>query len=99
MGYDFDTQSVLNGNYHILTLVTPTESSSNHVLTLSTPVVRDGGGGGTGNYMDLTNKPSINGIVLIGNSSLNALGIQPAGNYPNSPLTDADLEELLRDEI
>lgn len=82
MSYDFDTQSVLNGNYH--------------TLTLATPIVRDGG---TFDYDELTNKPTINGVEINGELSLEELGIQPAGNYPNSPLTDEDLEELLRDEI
>lgn len=40
-----------------------------------------GGGGGTSDYTDLTNKPSINNVTLNGNKSLNDLGIQPAGNY------------------
>lgn len=83
MSYDFNTQSVLNGNYH--------------TLTLATPIVRDGSG--TSDYSNLTHKPTINGITLNGNLTLERLGIQPAGNYPNSPLTDEDLEELLRDEI
>lgn len=38
-------------------------------------------GGGTSNYQDLTNKPSINNVKLTGNKSLNDLGIQAAGNY------------------
>ena len=41
-------------------------------------------GGGTSNYQDLTNKPSINNITLTGNKSLNDLGIQAAGNYLTS---------------
>lgn len=40
-----------------------------------------GGGGGTSDYTDLTNKPKINNIELNGNKSLNELGIQPVGNY------------------
>lgn len=40
-----------------------------------------GGGGGTSNYTDLTNKPKINNVELKGNKSLNDLGIQPKGNY------------------
>lgn len=35
----------------------------------------------SGNYNDLTNKPTINNVTLSGNKSLNDLGIQPAGNY------------------
>ena len=37
--------------------------------------------GGTSDYTDLTNKPSINNVTLSGNKSLNGLGIQPKGNY------------------
>lgn len=47
-----------------------------------------GGGGGTSNYGDLTNKPQINGIELSGNKSTDELGIiigetkvfKPTGN-------------------
>lgn len=40
-----------------------------------------GGGGGTSDYSDLANKPSINNVTLDGNKSLSDLGIQPSGNY------------------
>lgn len=40
-----------------------------------------GGSGGTSDYSDLDNKPSINNVELVGNKSLNDLGIQPKGNY------------------
>jgi len=40
-----------------------------------------GGSGGTSDYEDLDNKPSINNVELNGNKSLNDLGIQPSGNY------------------
>lgn len=40
-----------------------------------------GGGGGTSDYTNLTNKPKINNVELKGNKSLNDLGIQPSGNY------------------
>lgn len=40
-----------------------------------------GGSGGTSDYEDLDNKPSINNVELSGNKSLNDLGIQPSGNY------------------
>lgn len=45
--------------------------------------LRNGGGTGTSDYTDLTNKPSINNVTLSGNKSLSDLGIQPAGNYAN----------------
>ena len=35
----------------------------------------------SGSYNDLTNKPKINNVELVGNKSLNDLGIQPKGNY------------------
>ena len=41
----------------------------------------DGEGAGTTNYIDLENKPSINGIELSGNKTLNDLNIQPKGDY------------------
>ena len=36
---------------------------------------------GSINYNDLENKPKINNVELVGNKSLNDLGIQPVGNY------------------
>lgn len=33
------------------------------------------------NYPDIINKPKINNVELVGNKSLNDLGIQPEGNY------------------
>lgn len=44
-------------------------------------VVSGGGGSGTTDYLELQNKPKINTIELIGNKSLDDLGIQPKGNY------------------
>ncbi len=41
----------------------------------SDAVVFEEGGGGTGDYNDLTNKPSIEGHVLVGNQTLEQLGI------------------------
>lgn len=40
-----------------------------------------GGGGGTSDYTELANKPSINSVTLTGNKSLADLGIQPADVY------------------
>ena len=37
--------------------------------------ISGGGGGGTSNYSDLTNKPQINSVTLSGNKSLSDLGI------------------------
>lgn len=43
----------------------------------------------TGSYEQLSNKPQINDIELVGNKSLDELGIQPAGDY----LTDETLPD------
>lgn len=40
-----------------------------------------GGGGGTSDYTNLTNKPKINNVELNGNKTSSDLGLQPAGNY------------------
>ena len=49
----------------------------------STPVTVDipTGGGGTTNYEDLSNKPKIGDVELVGTKTLVQLGIQPAGDY------------------
>ena len=47
----------------------------------STLTINSTASGGTSDYTDLTNKPSINNVTLSGNKSLNDLGIQPVGNY------------------
>ena len=44
------------------------------------------GSGGTSDYNDLKNKPSINGVSLLGNKTLSALGIQPKGEYVEDAL-------------
>lgn len=40
-----------------------------------------GGTGGTSNYDDLENQPSIGGVTLQGDKTLSELGIQPEGDY------------------
>lgn len=55
-------------------------------------VIQGGGGGETSNYEDLENKPSINNVELLGNKSLNDLGIiNFSGDYndlTNKPTID-----------
>jgi len=50
------------------------------------------GGGGTSDYTDLTNKPSINGVTLSGNKTTSDLGIDKTaiglGNVPNVATND-----------
>lgn len=47
-------------------------------------------------YNDTLNKPSINNVALVGNKTLDELGIQPAGNYiteiPTEYITEEELE-------
>ena len=54
-----------------------------------------GGGGGTSDYTDLTNKPSINNVTLSGNKTAADLGLgtytKPSGGIPASDLSSAVL--------
>jgi hypothetical protein len=45
--------------------------------------------GGTNDYNDLINKPSIEGVELVGDKTLEELGVEP--------LTPQEIDELLRD--
>jgi len=62
-------------------------SSASMSGKLNNPVIK------TGNYNNLTNKPKINDIELIGNVSLEALDIQ--GSMDN--LSNTDIERLIGD--
>lgn len=53
----------------------------------------------TGNYEDLSNKPKINDVELIGNVSLDNLDVQPKGNYPDEALTNNDIEDLINNFV
>lgn len=46
-----------------------------------TGIAASGGGGGTTDYTELTNKPKINGIDLLGNKTAQELNLQPKGDY------------------
>lgn len=46
------------------------------------------------NYKELSNKPSINGVELIDNKSLDELGIQPAGNYSTYEYVDGRFDTV-----
>ena len=56
-----------------------------------------GGSGGSSDYEDLDNKPSINDVELTGNKSLDDLGIQPQGDYALSSEIPSALSELADD--
>lgn len=51
------------------------------VATASLDVGGSGGGGGVSDYALLSNKPSINKVVLNGNKTAEELGLQPKGDY------------------
>jgi hypothetical protein len=51
-------------------------------------LARKGGGGGTGNYNDLSNKPKIGGHTLEGNMDLEDIG--------DVPIDDSDIEDAVR---
>lgn len=46
-------------------------------MLVSKSINGGGGGSGTSNYNDLSNKPSINNVTLTGNKTASALGLQP----------------------
>ena len=50
------------------------------------------GGGGTSNYNDLTNKPSINGVTLTGNKTTSDLSLQDKMQYSTMPTASAENE-------
>lgn len=57
--------------------ITPNKATREIVISVDST----GGGEGTTDYNDLSNKPSINDITLEGNKTLDELGIQPIGDY------------------
>lgn len=57
-------------------------------------VVGGGGSGGTSNYNDLTNKPSINGVQLSGNKTSAELGIQDGAPGEAATITISSTETV-----
>lgn len=53
----------------------------------------------TNDYNKLINKPQINSVELIGNKSLDELDIQVKGDYPDMPLSNNEIEELLNNFV
>lgn len=67
----------------------PTKSSAGaiyieKILGIKYDAIGSGGGGGTSNYNDLTNKPSIGGVTLSGNKDIDDLGGIPLPSSPSS---------------
>lgn len=61
------------------------------------PLSAAGGSGGTSNYNDLVNKPSINGVTLMGNVALNTLDIQAASEM-DKYAEDTEVPSLIPEE-
>ena len=57
------------------------------------------GTGGTSNYKDLEEKPSINNVELVGNKTLDALGIQPKGNYQDKLVSGTNIKTINNQSI
>lgn len=56
------------------------------------PVQSGGGEGGTSDYNDLSNRPSINGVTLVGNKTSSNLGVAAEQHtHTTSDITDLDL--------
>lgn len=74
--YEIDRNSVRSGNMFTLTLATPAPEKE---------------GKEPGDYEGLSNKPSINGVELVGALSLEDIGL---GNVPKEPLSIEELDNL-----
>lgn len=88
--------SQLNGAINAKQDAPETAGTAGQVLGLNSNlepewVNQQGGGGGTSDYADLTNKPSINGVTLAGNKSASDLGLLAGQNVTEA--VDDYLEE------
>ena len=95
-----DSANLCARQYQVIEAVSPTidpdDSSGRMEL-----VIRDVNGEkrvalpGTDDYEDLNNKPQVNSVELVGNKTLDDLGIQPEGEYADEPLTNMEIEAIL----
>ena len=78
---------------------TENEAIFNFGIPKGEPGSGGGTGGGTTDYIDLSNKPKINNVELNGDKTLSELGIQPKGNYltsvPSVYKTKAENDSLI----
>lgn len=51
------------------------------IIALILALSNEGGTGGTSDYLELINKPRINGKEITGNMNSSDLGLQPSGDY------------------
>lgn len=68
-------------------------TAKNNLVAAINEIAAHGGGGGTSDYADLSNKPSINGVTLSGNKSASDLSLgtysKPSGGIPKSDLASS----------
>lgn len=60
-------------------------------------ILESGGSGGTTDYADLTNKPSINGVVLSGNLELADIMADVTQEDIEESVPEADIEQAIED--
>ena len=77
-------KAALDGKQGTLTAGSGITINEENVISAS------GGGGGTSDYSDLTNKPQINSVTLSGNKSLADLGAQEQLTFDNAPTENSD---------
>lgn len=77
--YNPDSHSVRSGNMFTLTLTTPVPEKE---------------GKEPGDYEGLVNKPKINGVELVGDVSLEDIGIPDLSNVPRESLSNDELDEI-----
>lgn len=68
----------------------PPQSRMEDLLLELKEAIEQGGGGGTSDYSQLTNKPSINDVELSGNKTASDLGLMPAYEVDTTPTEDSD---------
>lgn len=79
---------------------TTVKKGSNNAVTSDAvaKAIEEGGGGGSTDYADLTNKPKINNVELSGNKTLGSLGIASSGDLTSLSSrvtqTESDIETI-----
>lgn len=86
-------KALLNGKQNTLVSGTNIKTVNNNSLLGSGNITISGGSGGTSDYDDLTNKPSINNVTLTGNKTTSDLGISQPSSL--SDLTNDKLASSL----
>lgn len=73
--------------------------STTATIYLEKPIDSGGESSGTTpsvpDYLRLSNKPSINGVTLVGDKALDTLGIQPENEDLDSEMSNTEIDELL----